>query len=220
MIEDRLLARLGWTIPAITITLSTIIHALSGDARAIPFFISEGDYPGLQRIVFTTGLFCAGIILCLVSYRLWKVNLQYSRKFWLHLSLACGIWVGVNISAMAYFNMYDYLDQHIFTSMNVFHFGLAWGVIVHIAIKDGNILGKKLRYASILTSFVAFIGMSVAMANGVKAHPEFLEDMDLNIIQPWVNWAAPFEFLLVIGLMLTLASLESDIGPKPEQEQE
>jgi hypothetical protein len=123
MIEDRLLGRLGWTIPAITITLSTIIHALSGDARAIPFFISEGDYPGLQRIVFTTGLFCTGIILCLVSYRLWKVNLQHSRKFWLHLSLACGIWVGVNISAMAYFNMYDYLDQHIFTSMNVFHFG-------------------------------------------------------------------------------------------------
>ena len=65
-----------------------------------------------------------------------------------------------------------------------------------------------------------FIGMSVSMANGVKAHPEFLESMDLNIIQPWVNWAAPFEFLLVIGLMLTLASLESDIGPKSEQEQE
>ena len=30
MIEDRLAARLGWAIPAVTITLSTIVHILSG----------------------------------------------------------------------------------------------------------------------------------------------------------------------------------------------
>ena len=58
-VADKMLARLGWAVPAVTLSLAMLIHWLSGDARAVPFFISESDYPGPQRILFTSGLFCS-----------------------------------------------------------------------------------------------------------------------------------------------------------------
>ena len=79
MIEDRLLARLGWVIPALTIILSTIVHILTGDYRAFPFFISEADYPGLQRIIFTGGFLLTGIVLMYLSWRLFKINKNRTR---------------------------------------------------------------------------------------------------------------------------------------------
>ncbi len=39
-VADKMLARLGWTVPAVTLTLAMLINWLSGDARAVPFFIS------------------------------------------------------------------------------------------------------------------------------------------------------------------------------------
>ena len=78
MISDRLIARLGWVVPSITFTLSMLIHHISGNSRNFPFFISESDYPGLERWIFTTGLFVTGLILCYVSFRLWKVHLEKS----------------------------------------------------------------------------------------------------------------------------------------------
>ena len=128
MINDRMAARLGWSVPAITIALSSLIHLISGNNRAFPFFISESDHPGLERWVFTAGLFVTGIILCYVSYRLWIVKLEESRKLFMHASLLCGIWVGGNLAVMSFANIYDYPEWHIITALNVFHFGLAWGV--------------------------------------------------------------------------------------------
>ena len=42
-IADHVLARIGWILPLFTVTLSMLIHALSGDACALPFFISVGQ---------------------------------------------------------------------------------------------------------------------------------------------------------------------------------
>ena len=54
---NAVIARLGWTLPAITVILSSLTHLLLGDYRAFPFLISEADYPGLQRYIFTIGFF-------------------------------------------------------------------------------------------------------------------------------------------------------------------
>ena len=84
MIEDKLAAKLGWLIPALTIGLSTLVHLLSGDYRAFPFFISEADYPGLQRVIFTSGFVIAGIVLIYVSWRLFRLNRKRGRWYWMH----------------------------------------------------------------------------------------------------------------------------------------
>lgn len=218
MIEDKLAAKLGWLIPALTIGLSTLVHLLSGDYRAFPFFISEADYPGLQRVIFTSGFVVAGIVLIYVSWRLFWLNRKRGRWYWMHLSMLCGTFVGANLAIMAFMDMYDHIELHVITALNVFHFSLAWGVVTHLGMKNGNQRGKNLRYMSITLGFIAFIGMSYAMGLAVKAHPEFLDTDDLNLIQPWINVAAPMEYLLAISFMLTLGSFSADMNPDDEEE--
>ena len=87
MIEDKLAAKLGWILPTITIILSSAIHLVSGNYRDFPFFISESDYPGLERYVFTIGFFVTGIVLMYLSWRLFEVNKTSARWYWMHLSL-------------------------------------------------------------------------------------------------------------------------------------
>ena len=218
MIEDKLAAKLGWLIPALTIGLSTLVHLLSGDYRAFPFFISEADYPGLQRVIFTSGFVIAGIVLIYVSWRLFWLNRKRGRWYWMHLSMLCGTFVGANLAIMAFMDMYDHIELHVLTALNVFHLSLAWGVVTHLGMKNGNQRGKNLRYLSITLGFIAFIGMSYAMGLAVKAHPEFLDTDDLNLIQPWINVAAPMEYLLAISFMLTLGSFSADMNPDDEEE--
>ena len=220
MIEDRLAARLGWAIPAVTITLSTIVHILSGNNRAFPFFISETDHPGLERWIFTIGLSVTGLVLCWTSWRLYQVRKETARKLWIFAALVCGVWVGGNLTAMSFLDMYDHLELHVVTALNVFHFGLAWGVITHIAISDGNRFGKKLRYASISLSFIAFAVMSWSMGEAFIENPEALNSLDtMSEVQHWIDYAAPAEYLLAIGFFLTLASFEFDIESPSEQEE-
>ena len=108
-------------------------------------------------------------------------------------------------------DMYDHLDMHITTSMNVFYFGLGWCFTTHLAMKHGNEKGKRFRYASVSLGFIAFTIMMTAMTLAINEHPSFLETNDMDLIQSWVNWAAPMEYLLVISFILTLKSFEIDI---------
>ena len=211
MIDDRMIARIGWVLPSITISASTILHILSGDYRALPFFISEADYPGLQRVVFTGGLFVTGILIILISWKLFVKNKSHTRWYWMEVSMLSGVFAGINLSIMAFMDMYDHLDMHITTSMNVFYFGLTWCATTHLAMNNGDEEGKRFRYASISLGFIAFTIMMYAMTSAINQHPSFLETRDMNLIQPWVNWAAPMEYLLVLSFILTLKSFEIDI---------
>ena len=218
MIDDRYCARLGWTIPAATIALSSIVHAISGNARAIPFFISESDYPGLERWIFTIGLSITGLILIFTSWRIFSVHRENARWYWLHLSMLCGMWVGGNLFLMSFMDMYDHLELHIVTALNVFHFGLAWGILTHIALKDGSHIGKKIRYYSVTLSFIAFSIMTWTMGRAFDENQNAMLDGDLNAVQEWIDYAAPAEFLLAIGFFLTLGSLEFDLISSDEEE--
>jgi hypothetical protein len=219
MIEDRMAARLGWILPALTVVLSSLVHVLSGDYRAFPFFISEADYPGLQRVIFTVGLVLTGLVLMYVSWRLFQVNKVVGRWYWMHFSMICGVFVGLNLILMAFMDMYDHIELHIFTAVNVFHFGLAWGIVTHLGMKEGNQRGKNLRYMSITLGFIALTGMTYAISLGLKVHPEFADgEWNMDTMQPWINWAAPLEYLLVASFMLTLSSFGADMNSKDEEE--
>ena len=119
---------------------------------------------------------------------------------------------------MAFWDMYDHLTLHVTPALNVFHFGLAWGVLTHLAMKNGSQKGKNLRYMSITLGFIAFFVMTYSMGLGIDKHPEFLDTQNLDLLQPWINWAAPMEYLLPLSFILTLKSFESDISPNEEEE--
>ena len=212
MIENRMVARLGWSIPLATVLLTTLIHIVSGNYRDFPFFISEADYPGLERIIFKLGFFINGLVLIYVSWLLFKACKPRARWYMMHISCITGILVGINLSLMAIWDLYAYEKLHIFTASNVFQLGILWGVATHIGLPDANIDGKKMRYISITSSIIAFIGMFYAVGLGLQKYPEFTEgNWDMEKMQPYINWAAPFEYLMVFSFMLTLKSFEHEL---------
>jgi hypothetical protein len=170
-------------------------------------------------VIFTVGLVLTGLVLMYVSWRLFQVNKVVGRWYWMHFSMICGVFVGLNLILMAFMDMYDHIELHIFTAVNVFHFGLAWGVVTHLGMKEGNQRGKNLRYMSITLGFIALTGMTYAISLGLKVHPEFADgEWNMDTMQPWINWAAPLEYLLAISFMLTLASFGADMNSDEEEE--
>jgi len=216
-VADTTLARLGWAVPAVTLSLAMLIHWLSGDARAVPFFISESDYPGPQRIIFTSGVFISGFIICTVSFRMWWTQRQDCRPKLLFISMLCGFYTGVNISLMAFANMYDFLEFHIFTALGVFQVGMAWALVSHLALPNAQKKGKMMRWIAMIVSFISFNVMTSSLANAVKGMTSAERQdalIQLTPLQNAIDIAAPAEYFLVIGLFIALASFESDLQVK------
>lgn len=217
MIEDRTVARLGWSIPLATVLLTSTIHIISGNYRDFPFFISEADYPGLERIIFKGGFFLNGLVLIYVSWLIYSSCKSKSRWYMIHISGVLGVLVGINLSLMAIWDIYDYERLHVFTASNVFQLGLVWGIVTHIGLPDADIRNKRLRYISISTSILAFLGMIYSISLGLEKYPEFVDgNWDLNKMQPWIDWAAPLEYLMVFSFMLTLKSFEQELENKED----
>ena len=216
-VADTTLARLGWAVPAVTLSLAMLIHWLNGDARAVPFFISESDYPGPQRIIFTSGVFISGFIICTVSFRMWWTQRQDCRPKLLFTSMLCGFYTGVNISLMAFANMYDFLEFHIFTALGVFQVGMAWALVSHLALPNAQKKGKMMRWIAMIVSFISFNVMTSSLANAVKGMTSAERQdalIQLTPLQNAIDIAAPAEYFLVIGLFIALASFESDLQVK------
>ena len=144
LIDKNLVGRIGWSLPLATIILTTTIHLVTGNYRAFPFFISEADYPGLERIVFKVGFSVAGIVLIYVSWLLFTTCKDRSRWYWIYFSLIIGVIVGANLTMMAIWDIYRFEKLHVFTASNVFQFGLAWGIVTHLALKDASQKSKNL----------------------------------------------------------------------------
>ena len=121
---------------------------------------------------------------------------------------------------MAFFDMYDHIELHIITALNVFHFGLIWAVLAHLGMRDAHPTGKKLRYASISLAFISFGVMTWSMGKAALENPDSLRQVaTMSEVQHWIDYAAPAEYLLVIGFILTLASFESELtSPLLEEE--
>ena len=120
----------------------------------------------------------------------------------MHVSCVVGILVGINLSLMSIWDVYDYERLHVFTASNVFQLGLVWGVATHLGLPDAEMRSKKLRYISISSSILAFVGMvySISLDRGISEYVD--GNWDLNKMQPWIDWAAPFEYLMVFSFMV------------------
>lgn len=213
-VSDSLLIRLGWLLPLATVVTSMSIHAFSGNARAIPFFVSESDYPGPERIVFTTGLAITGAVICFLAYRFSLMVKEQDSK-WNRISLFSGILSGLSLSVLAFANMYDALLLHSITTILVFVGGFIWGVSMNKMHSNVVSQTPKLRKAGLWMSGLGILIMNLSLGVYIFWKRESLDLQDpqfemLNQIQPAINIAAPAEYLLIVGLMMTLASIGRD----------
>ena len=218
-IVDHVLARIGWILPLFTVTLSMLIHALSGDARALPFFISEADYPGLQRWVFTSGLTVSGILLCLIAYRFRYLFQSAEKTRQTRISFSSGVTTGVALIALAFANMYDALVLHCVVAITVFVGGFVWGYSTHLLFQTTETFGKQLRRIGLGMAAFGLVAMNAILFIYIGSHQKELSNGDslvglLDLIQTAINYAAPAEYLLFLGLVLTLAAFEPDLKAK------
>lgn len=211
---DIKLLRYSWTIPLSTLILSMSIHWFSGDARTFLIYISEADYPGLQRIVFTTGLTITGLIYSFLSYKIY-LNFEESspRKYLLIISTIGGVYIGINLVAMSFLDMYDHFSGHILTALTVFYGGMIWGLAIHFSLPKSSTRIKSIRLGSVLLSVLGFITMTVAYN---KAAQELGKAVilyeEMNLVQhPYLDIAAIGEYALVFGFFMILFSIELDV---------
>jgi hypothetical protein len=217
-VSDSMLIRLGWLLPLATVVTSMSIHAFSGNARAIPFFVSESDYPGPERVVFTTGLAITGLVICILAYR-FSLMVEEQDSKWNRISLSSGILSGLSLSVLAFANIYDALLLHVITTILVFVGGFVWGASMHKRHSKDTSPDSKLRKAGLWMTGLGILTMNLSVGVYVFWKRESLDLLDpqfdiLNQIQPAINIAAPAEYLLIVGLMVTLASIGRDFQKK------
>ena len=218
-VPDELIVRMSWLLPATIVPLSMVIHLLSGNSRDFPFFISEADFPGVERWVFTTGLAISGLIQMLFAYRVWYVFKRGNTPKLVFVFLLCGLFVGGNLFIMAFANMYDHLKLHVATASIVFQLGIVWAILSHFALPGSNKPGKNLRICAILISIISYVVMSQAVVRAVAGLENYgLEDdtiFTLDRIQYAVDIAAYAEYALFVALIMCLYSIEQDLKAQP-----
>ena len=213
-LADKVIIRTSWLLPSIVVPASMLIHMVVGNSRDFPFFISEADFPGLERYIFTIGLAISGLVQMLFAYRMWKEYRKVKPSKLLTVSLVCGLFTGSNLFVMSFANMYDHLIMHIITASMVFQVGMVWAVISHFAIPSANPRGKQIRRLSIIVSAASYFIMNQAVVKAVSDLDEYgLEDdtiFTLDRIQDAIDVAAYAEYALFVGLILCLYSFEQD----------
>lgn len=220
-LRDVQLIKLAWIIPLFTIIAAVLIHVLAGNVRDVPFFISEADHPGLERVVFTSGLFVSACFQCLLSIRLYFLFKEKARARILLFATILGVLSSIHLAVLAFADMYDHISLHIYTSMVVFHGGFCWAFLTHFALPNPHPKGRKLRLLSLAGALISLTVMTISIGRGVRQRRKEL-DTDSNIIpldalQPWIDVAAPAEFILFFSLLGCLASFSWDIHNNSSQ---
>ena len=215
VLRDTRLVKLAWMVPLCSIIAAISIHVALGNARDVPFFISEADYPGLERFVFTIGLFVSSVFLFMLTLRLYTLFKDIGRKNILRTATILGVASSTHLAILAFANMYDHLTLHVYTSLVVFHGGFTWAILAHFSLPHPNKTGRTVRLVSLFTAFVSLTTMTIAMSRGIeeqrRAHDIQPEMIPLDDLQPWIDVAAPAEFILFFSLLGCLASFSWDI---------
>ena len=214
LVTDKLIIRISWLLPAIVVPVSMLIHLVVGNSRDFPFFISEADFPGIERFIFTAGLAISGLFQMLFAYRMWHEYRKIKPGKLLNLAMVCGLFTGANLFVMSFANMYDHLIIHVITASVVFQVGMIWAIVSHFAMPSANKRGKIIRRTSILLCIASYYVMTKAVASAIGGLDSYdLEDdtiLTLDKIQGAIDVAAYAEFALFVCLILCLYSFEQD----------
>ncbi len=215
VIRDEHLLKGTLRLILFTCITSMTLHFLSGNSRAFPFFISESDYPGLERLVFTAGFTATGLLLCALSMRFAHTFDSAPKEKFSRLAKWLGLISGVSLICMSWFNTYDHIIIHSIFALAVFIGGYAWSYTTHLNLSNSPSLGHARRKTWMVVSAVSFAVMNLSMARPVRTH---VIDGGLrngteimNLSQSAINIAAPAEYILFLSLVMMLASFRFDL---------
>lgn len=210
--QGQTLALMSWLVPTLSVTCAMLVHIIGG-ARTFPIFISEVDYPGPERIIFSAGLVLTGVTQMLFAWHLYHTIEPEKQGLWTAASLL-GVVVGFHVILIAYYDMYDHIDPHIYASMFAFGGGIVWAILGHISLNATSSPGAKLRKIGIGISLISLIVMIASFQYAVSTFDTtgLTTEEFLNNAQIGINIAGPAEYLVVGGLMMALASFGMDLA--------
>lgn len=222
LVSDQQLLRIAWITLLSTCAVSMLIHALSGHARAIPFFISESDYPGAERIVFRLGLTISGGLLCLLALRLSYALPSKSSPRATALGKYSGLTTGVFLVLLSWFSMHDHLVIHCIFASITFASGYFWAYAIHASLADQSSVGHRWRQAWLMAGIVSYAVMNLVLARPIR---DFVLEGGLrdgttvmNLAQRSIDIAAPAEYLFFFSIVMMLASFEHDLSEGRKEE--
>ena len=210
--QGLLLTKASWLVPGTTVVLAMFIHLLSGP-RAVPFFISEADYPGLQDHVFTFGLTAAGLLQMTYAWHLYHTLDAERPSLWFGATLV-GILAAVNTVLVSHFDMYGFINPHIATAMFAFGGGILWVFLAQWALGSrAHSDGRRLRNLGFGMALAGFVVMVTSFQLAVNSFDPtgMTTEAFLNEAQSGIIVAAPAEYILVGGLFVCLASFRYEL---------
>ena len=224
VVRDEHLLRGTWILILVTALTSMTIHLLSGNSRAIPFFISESDYQGFERLVFTAGFTFAGVLLCALSMRFAHTFDSTPNQNLSHVAKWLGLISGVSLICMSWFNTHDHIIIHSIFAMTVFMGSYAWSFTTHLTLSNTPSLGHARRKVWMVVGAVSFAVMNLSLARPVRTHviDGGLRDGTeiMNLSQSGINIAAPAEYILFLSLVMMLASFRFDFEARGNASEE
>lgn len=224
VVRDEHLLKATWLLILLTALTSMTIHLLSGNFRAIPFFISESDYPGSERLVFTAGFTFAGVLLCALSMRLAHTFDSTPNQNLSHVAKWLGLISGVSLICMSWFNTHDHIIIHSIFAMAVFMGGYAWALTTHLTLSNTSSLGHARRKVWMVVGAISFAVMNLSLARPIRTHviEGGLRDGTeiMNMSQSAITLAAPAEYILFLSLVMMLASFRFDLEARGNASEE
>ena len=210
--QGLLLSKASWMVPLVTVVTAMAIHGLD-NPRAVPFFISETDYPGLQDHVFSLGLTLTGLVQLLYAWHLYHTLEAQHPGLWFIATLF-GLVAALNTVLVSHLDMYDFINPHIATAMLAFGGGIVWAYLAQRSLGDrSSIDGKRMRRLGFILALTGFVVMvtSFQMAVSTFDPTGMSTEAFLNQAQDGIRFAAPAEYVLVAGLLVCLASFRHDL---------
>ena len=214
-VDDRLLLRTAWMTMLITCAVAMMIHAFSGHARAFPFFISESDYPGLERIIFRSGLNTVGLMLCCLALRLpYVLDLSQNARL-SNVAKASGLITGISTILLSWFSMHEQLLIHVIFASITFVGAYVWSYSMHASQSSNPGLGHAKRRIWLTVGGLSYLVMNLALAQSVR---KLIFEQGLskgtevmNLAQTSINIAAPAEYVFFFSIVMMLASFDHDL---------
>ena len=207
-----LAARASYVVPSITILLAMLLHAVAGP-RAVPFFISEADYTGLDGVVFTVGLTLGGLVQMAFAWHLYH-SLEAERPLLWFAATLIGLVAALNSVLVSHYDMYQHVNPHILTAMLAFGGGVLWAFLSNAALGEkATVSGRRMRNVGFTMAALGFVVMIVSFQSAAnRVDPTGMTTVEfLNQAQDGIRFAAPAEYVLVAGLMVCLASFRHEL---------
>ncbi|MEK9730377.1 MAG: hypothetical protein VW230_01315 [Candidatus Poseidoniales archaeon] len=196
---------------AFTIVFSSLTFLFSNDYRAFPHFISEADVGLLPSLLFKGGFvlssFAMTWMMVVSTRRLVKQKEPRPRQF---VAMTLGSIAVLSLWFVIMYDLHSNIKIHTVAAGLCFISSILWTKVYGSAIGiESNRFRKGLSFSA---------GGCVAMIGALIIAPNYSSNLDTNAyldsIQHFVVVAAPAEFVLVAGLLVSIYALGNEEGEK------